>query len=75
MGEGIALKGLTVIVLGGMGNIKGAVLGGFIVAAIEVFSIAFLRSNFRDAIVYLLLFLILLVRPQGLIGQKEQTRA
>ena len=75
MGEAIALKGLTVNVLGGLGNIKGAELGGFIVAAIEVFSIAFLRSNFRDAIVYLLLFLILLVRPQGLIGQKEEVRA
>jgi branched-chain amino acid transport system permease protein len=75
MGDAIALKGLVVIVLGGMGNIQGAVVGGFLVAGIEVFSIALGRSNFRDAIVYILLLIVLLVRPQGLLGQKEQTRA
>jgi branched-chain amino acid transport system permease protein len=75
IGEGIALKGLTVIVLGGLGNIQGALVGGFVVAALEVFSVAAGGSNYRDAIVFALLFVILLVRPQGLIGQKEQTRA
>ncbi len=75
MGDSVALKGLTVIVLGGLGNIQGAVVGGFLVAALEVFSIAVGGSNYRDAFVFTLLFVILLVRPQGLIGQKEQTRA
>ncbi len=75
IGDSIALKGLTVIVLGGLGNIQGALVGGFVVAALEVFSISAGGSNYRDAIVFTLLFLILLVRPQGLIGQKEQTRA
>ena len=72
MGNDVALKGLTVIVLGGMGNIQGAVVGGFVVAALEVFSIASGQSNFRDAIVFTLLFLVLLFRPQGLVGQAEQ---
>ncbi|MCB9455114.1 MAG: branched-chain amino acid ABC transporter permease [Anaerolineaceae bacterium] len=75
MGDQVALKGLTVIVLGGMGNIQGAVVGGFVVAALEVFSIANGGSNYRDAFVFTLLFLILLFRPQGLVGQKEHTRA
>jgi branched-chain amino acid transport system permease protein len=75
MGNDVALKGLTVIVLGGLGNIQGAVLGGFVVAGLEVFSITYGGSNYRDAIVFTLLFLILIVRPQGLIGQKGQTRA
>lgn len=75
IGEQIALKGLTVIVLGGLGNIQGALVGGFVVAGLEVFSISAGGSNYRDAIVFTLLFLILLVRPQGLVGQKEQTRA
>ncbi|MBZ0277633.1 MAG: branched-chain amino acid ABC transporter permease [Anaerolineae bacterium] len=75
MGDQVALKGLTVIVLGGIGNIQGAVIGGFVVAALEVFSIAVGSSNYRDAFVFTLLFLILLFRPQGLVGQKEQTRA
>lgn len=75
MGDAISLKGLTVIVLGGLGNIKGAVVGGFLVAALETFSIAAGGSNYRDAIVFALLFLILLFRPQGLVGQAEQNRA
>ncbi|MBZ0286514.1 MAG: branched-chain amino acid ABC transporter permease [Anaerolineae bacterium] len=75
MGDQVALKGLTVIVLGGLGNIQGAVVGGFVVAALEVFSIAAGSSNYREAVVFTLLFLILLFRPQGLVGQVQQTRA
>ena len=75
MGDAVALKGLTVIVLGGLGNIQGAVVGGFLVAALEVFSIAAGGSNYRDAIVFTLLFVILLFRPQGLVGQAIQNRA
>ncbi len=75
MGDSVALKGLTVIVLGGLGNIQGAVAGGFLVAALEVFSIAAGGSNYREAFVFSLLFLILLFRPQGLMGQAAQTRA
>lgn len=75
MGQDIALIGLTAIVLGGMGSIQGAVLGGFLVALIQTFSIAIGSSSYRDAIVFAILFLILLVRPQGLLGQPEQNRA
>jgi branched-chain amino acid transport system permease protein len=75
IGGQVALKGLTVIVLGGMGSIQGAVIGGFVVAALEVLSIAVGGSTYRDAIVFALLFVILLVRPQGLVGQKLSTRA
>jgi branched-chain amino acid transport system permease protein len=74
MGAPVQLKGLTVIVLGGLGNIGGAVLGGFVVALLEVFSVAAGQSNFRDAIVFTLLFIMLLVRPQGLLGKKAETR-
>ena len=75
IGDSISLKGLTVIVLGGMGNIAGAVLGGFIIAGLEVFSIAVGGSNYRDALTFFLLFLILVVRPQGLLGSEAATRA
>jgi branched-chain amino acid transport system permease protein len=61
--------------LGGLGSIEGAVLGGFLVAAIEVFSVALGQSDMRDAFVFLSLFLILLVRPQGLMGQRLEDRA
>jgi branched-chain amino acid transport system permease protein len=75
IGDAVSLKGLTVIVLGGMGNIAGAVLGGFIVAALEVFSITLGGSNYRDALTFFLLVLVLVVRPQGLLGSRAATRA
>ena len=75
IGEDVALIGLTAIVLGGMGSIRGAVLGGFLVAGLQVFSIVIGGSSFRNAVVFLLLFVILLIRPQGLLGQPESTRA
>ena len=75
IGDAVSLKGLTVIVLGGMGNVAGAVVGGFIVAALEVFSIAVGGSTYRDALTFLLLFLILVIRPQGLLGSQAITRA
>ncbi len=75
MGSAVALKGLTVIVLGGLGSIEGAVLGGFVVAGLEVFSIALGGSDFRDAIIFLLLFIVLVVRPQGLLGEASTERA
>jgi branched-chain amino acid transport system permease protein len=75
MGDAVSLKGLIVIVLGGLGSIQGAVLGGFVVAALETFSIAAGGSDYKEAIVFALLFIILLFRPQGLVGQPLQNRA
>jgi branched-chain amino acid transport system permease protein len=75
IGQNVALIGLTAIVLGGMGSIEGAVLGGFLVAIIQTVSTSVGGSDYRDAFVFLLLFLILLLRPQGLLGQPEVTRA
>ena len=75
MGSPMNLKGLTVIILGGLGNIEGAVLGGFILAFSEVISVAYLSSDLRDAIAFILLILILLFRPNGLLGRVTTKRA
>lgn len=75
MGTSMSLKGLTVIVLGGLGNIEGAVLGGFILAFSEVMSVAYLSSDLRDAVSFVLLMMILLVRPNGLLGRSSVKRA
>jgi branched-chain amino acid transport system permease protein len=75
MGGPMNLKGLTVIVLGGLGNIEGAVLGGFILAFSEVMSVAYLSSDLRDAVSFVLLFIVLLVRPNGLLGRSSVKRA
>lgn len=68
IGTNIELKGLAVIIVGGMGSIPGAVVGGYVLGLAEVFSITFIGSSWKDAIAFGLLFLILLVRPKGLFG-------
>jgi branched-chain amino acid transport system permease protein len=71
MGHSVELKGLAVIIVGGMGSIPGAVLGGLILGFAEVLSVAITgQSQLRDAISFALLFLILLVRPRGLLGAR-----
>jgi branched-chain amino acid transport system permease protein len=75
MGQDIALVGLTALVLGGLGSIPGAVLGGFLVAILQTLSIVIGGSSYRDAVVFIVFFLILLVRPQGLLGQPGDSRA
>ncbi|MCU0499799.1 MAG: branched-chain amino acid ABC transporter permease [Anaerolineae bacterium] len=75
IGDDVALIGLTAIVLGGMGSIQGAVVGGFLVATIQTISTVLGGSDYRNAVVFLLLFLFLLFRPQGLFGQPESSRA
>ena len=75
MGDQIALKGLTVIVVGGLGSIRGATLGGFVVAAVEVYAVAIGYSWLNEAAIFVTLFLLLLIRPQGLLGQAAIKRA
>lgn len=78
MGFFPVLKAFIATVLGGLGSLSGAVLGGFVVGAIEVFSQAFLPdalSPYRDAIVLGSVILILLVRPEGLIPPARVDRS
>ncbi len=69
MGRSVELKGLAVIILGGMGSMPGAVLAAFAMGLIEVFTVAQFGSSYRDAVSFAVLFLILIVRPRGLLGQ------
>lgn len=71
MGLAIELKGLAVIIVGGMGSLPGALLGGLALGLAEVFSVARIGSGWRDAVAFGLLFAILLLRPQGLLGRKR----
>jgi branched-chain amino acid transport system permease protein len=70
MGGQVELKGLSIIILGGMGSIPGAVVAGFLIGMIEVLSVAFGRSELKDAFVFAALFLVLLLRPEGIFGLK-----
>jgi branched-chain amino acid transport system permease protein len=75
MGQAVELKGLAVIIVGGMGSIPGAVIAGFLLAATEVFTISFISSTVRDAIAFGLLFVVLLLWPQGILGRKAVREA
>ena len=75
MGQPMLHKGIAVVILGGMGDIRGALLGGFFLGFAEVLSIAYIGSTMRDAVAFGLLFLILLVRPQGLFGKVLERKA
>ncbi|MBV7504313.1 branched-chain amino acid ABC transporter permease [Bacillus sp. sid0103] len=70
MGLSMGLKGLAIIILGGMGNVKGAMAGGLILGLAETFIVAYGDSGYRDAIAFITIIFILLLRPQGLFGQK-----
>lgn len=69
MGLAMGLKGLAIIILGGMGSVKGAMVGGMILGLSETMLVAYGDSGFRDAIAFIAIIAILLVRPQGLFGQ------
>ena len=76
VGRNLELKGLAVIILGGMGSITGAVIGGFLLGLVEVASVSLTdTSSYKDAAAFTLLFLILLARPQGLLGRKRVREA
>jgi len=70
MGSRIELKGLAIIILGGMGSITGAVIGAFVLATVEVLSVAYISSSYRDAVAFGVMFAILVLRPNGLLGKR-----
>ena len=71
MGFNIELKGLAVIIVGGMGSLKGAMVGGIVLGLAEVFAVQYVGSSWRDVVAFGLLFGILLLRPQGLFGARQ----
>ena len=75
MGQPMLHKGIAVIILGGMGDIRGALLGGLFLGFAEVMSVAYVGSTMRDAVAFGLLFLVLLIRPQGLFGKVLERKA
>ncbi|BDE06101.1 branched-chain amino acid ABC transporter permease [Vulcanimicrobium alpinum] len=75
MGGPIELKGLAIIILGGMGSVTGAVVGAFIIGAVETLATALGLSEWRDAITFGVMFLILVLRPTGLFGKRALRQA
>ncbi len=70
MGWGYGLKAFTAAILGGIGNIPGAMLGGILLGVIEAMGAAYVSLAYKDAIAFVVLILILMVRPTGLLGER-----
>jgi len=71
MGSIPAIKAFAIIILGGLGSISGAVVGGMVYGIAENMAAYFLGGDWKDAIAFVILILILIVRPEGIFGEKE----
>jgi branched-chain amino acid transport system permease protein len=74
IGINFGLKGLIILIVGGVGNIYGAMVTGVILGITEVFSVTFLSSVYRDVIAFIVLIIILLLKPTGLFGGKIRVK-
>ncbi|HEX7233569.1 MAG TPA: branched-chain amino acid ABC transporter permease [Candidatus Binatia bacterium] len=74
MGQPMLHKGIAVVIIGGMGDVRGALIGGFFLGFAEVLTVAYIGSSMRDAVAFGLLFSVLLLRPAGLFGHAPQRR-
>lgn len=70
MGWTIGLKAFTAAVLGGIGNIPGAMLGGFVLGIIESLAAGFISSEYKDAYAFIILIIVLIIKPTGLLGER-----
>ncbi|MGE8942316.1 branched-chain amino acid ABC transporter permease [Leptospira interrogans] len=72
MGDMASLKAFAIVILGGLGSVPGATIGGFILAFMEELGAGYVSSGYRDAMGFLLIIIILLFKPTGLFAQKER---
>ena len=74
MGYSAGLKAFTAAVLGGIGNIRGAMLGGLILGLVESLAVTFMNPAYKDVVAFALLILVLVFRPTGLLGEHVAER-
>jgi branched-chain amino acid transport system permease protein len=72
IGVGLGLKAFYAAIIGGFNQIRGALLGGLLVGVVETYSAAYISSQFRDAFALIILIAVLMLKPEGLWGVKEE---
>jgi branched-chain amino acid transport system permease protein len=75
LGSAIALKAFAATIIGGFGDIAGAIVGGLVIGVVESFAAYYISVPYKDAYAFVFLFLVLLLRPQGIFGEKVSEKA
>jgi branched-chain amino acid transport system permease protein len=75
MGSTIALKAFAATIIGGFGDVTGAIIGGLSLGIIETFGAAYISVPYKDAFAFLVLVLFLVFRPQGIFGERVAEKA
>lgn len=70
VGESLAVKGFAVLILGGLGSIPGAIVGGLVLGVSEAMAAGFISSAYKDVIAFFVMIVVLLFRPEGLLGKR-----
>jgi branched-chain amino acid transport system permease protein len=73
MGFPFTIAAFVVIILGGLGNIKGGIIAGFLLAAIEIYGVALTSANARSILLYGIFVAVLILRPEGLLGKARRS--
>ncbi|NWN97230.1 hypothetical protein CEJ87_13195 [Caldifermentibacillus hisashii] len=73
MGHLVILKAFVIIIIGGMGSVPGAILGGYILGFTESIGATYISNDYKDLIAFILLVIILTVKPQGIFSRGEQS--
>jgi len=74
MGTNLLMISFVVIVLGGLGSIRGAMVGGLVVGVVESMTVSLLSARYKQAVLFGLLFLVLVIRPEGLLARRAVVR-
>lgn len=75
MGSTIALKAFAATIIGGFGDVTGAIIGGLALGVIETFGAAYISVPYKDGFAFLVLVLFLVFRPQGIFGERVAEKA
>jgi branched-chain amino acid transport system permease protein len=72
MGDLASLKAFAIVILGGLGNVTGATIGGFVLALVEEMGAGYVSSGYRDAMGFAIIIVVLLIKPTGLFARAER---
>lgn len=75
LGDALLLQGFAAVVIGGMGDVRGSALGGVLIGVVQTLSASYISASYQDAITFGLVLVVLLWRPNGLLGQTNFQRA